>query len=36
MRLAIAIWREYPQYEVVVPDGLKVSLPLFYAIGGDD
>lgn len=26
----------YPQYEVVVPDGPRVSLPLFYAIGGRD
>jgi len=26
----------HPEFEVVVPDGLKVSLPLFYAVGGRD
>jgi Na+/H+-dicarboxylate symporter len=26
----------YPEFEVVVPTGLEVSLPLFYAIGGQD
>jgi Na+/H+-dicarboxylate symporter len=26
----------YPEFEVVVPDGLRVSLPLFYAIGARD
>ena len=26
----------YPEFEVVVPDGLEVSLPLFYAIGNND
>jgi hypothetical protein len=26
----------YPDYEVVVPTGLRVSLPLFYAIGAGD
>ena len=26
----------YPDFEVVIPDGLKVSLPLFYAIGNRD
>lgn len=26
----------YPEYEVVVPAGTKVSLPLFYAISGRD
>ncbi len=26
----------YPDFEVVIPDGTQVSLPLFYAIGGRD
>ncbi len=26
----------YPQFEVVIPSGPRVSLPLFYAIGGAD
>jgi len=26
----------YPEFEVVVPDGLQVSLPLFYVIGARD
>ncbi len=26
----------YPDFEVVVPIGLRVTLPLFYAIGADD
>ncbi len=26
----------YPEFEVVVPDGLEVSLPLFYVIGAED
>jgi ABC-type amino acid transport substrate-binding protein len=26
----------YPEFEVVVPEGLQVSLPLFYAIGAED
>jgi hypothetical protein len=26
----------YPEFEVVVPDGLQVSLPLFYVVGAND
>jgi ABC-type amino acid transport substrate-binding protein len=26
----------YPQFQVVVPEGERVSLPLFYTIGGND
>jgi ABC-type amino acid transport substrate-binding protein len=26
----------YPEFEVVIPDDLRVQLPLFYAIGGGD